>query len=220
MHSSQHCCVFRIIFIVLSRAVAVLAPRATAPLWSRDATDTVAFVSHLPRGLQGSQMPYICRGTKRPVSGPREKGLIRRWVSRGQDVIVCFSSVLRHGSIWDAAEGGALGVKRLFVIISHSSYRLKTCSASTTPTQLQFTLQSILLPEYFPSCHLLFQDFLEPFWTSVPILRRLLLLDRVNSRQMQSSKHLCGCFSALQCAQICHWSVCTCLSPCLCLLPF
>lgn len=112
MHSIQRCCVFRIGSIVLShslrrrRVVAVLSPRATAPLWSRDTTDTVAFVSHFPRALQGSQVLYICRGTKRPVSAPREKGLIQRWVSRGQDVIVCFSSVVRHGSSSDAAEGG------------------------------------------------------------------------------------------------------------------
>lgn len=33
MHSSQHCCVFRIIFIVLSRVVVVLSPRTTAPLF-------------------------------------------------------------------------------------------------------------------------------------------------------------------------------------------
>lgn len=144
MHSIQHCRVFRIGFIVLShslrrRRVAVLSPRATAPLWSRDTADTVAFVSHFPRALQGSQVLYICRGTKRPVSAPREKGLIQRWVSRGQDVIVCFSSVVRHGSSSDAAEGGAPGVKRLFVIVSHSSPALKACSAATTHKPLDFS---------------------------------------------------------------------------------
>lgn len=129
MHSIQRCCVFRIGCIVLShslrrrRVVAVLSLRATAPLWSCDTTDTLAFVSHFPRALQGSQVLYICRGTKRPVSAPREKGLMQRWVSRGQDVIVCFSSVVRHGSCSDAAEGGSRSQK---AVCYHQSQLART----------------------------------------------------------------------------------------------
>lgn len=81
------------------------------PLWSCDTADTVAFVSHFPRAPQGSREPYICRGTKQPVSGPREKGWIQKGASGGQDVIVRFCRVVRCGSVSDAAEGASRSQK-------------------------------------------------------------------------------------------------------------
>lgn len=93
------------------RIAAVLSPEATAPLWSCDTADTMAFVSHFPRVAQGSREPYICRDTKQPVSGFREKGLIQRWALGGQDAIVCFCRVGRHGSISAAAEGDSRSQK-------------------------------------------------------------------------------------------------------------
>lgn len=130
------------------RVAAVLLPRATALLWY---SDTVAFVSHFPGAPQGSREPYICRGTKQPVSGPGEKGLIQRWASGGDRVPLCASAALWDMEAFQMQLKGPPGVKRLFVIITDSSHRLKACRALTTQKLLDFTPKSILFPDYFLS---------------------------------------------------------------------
>lgn len=122
------------------RIAAVLSPRATVPLWSCDTADTVAFGSHFPRAPQGSREPYICRGTKQAVSGPREKGLIQRW-RPGDRMSLCASAVLWDVEAFQMQLKGPPGVKRLLVIITDSSHRLKACRAPTTHKLLHFTLK-------------------------------------------------------------------------------
>lgn len=112
MHGIPICCVFKYILVYSfypnhcgdGFLAAVLLPGATALVLSSDTADTVAFVSHFPRALYGSQELYICWGTMQLVRGLRERGLEQRWALRGQDVIVCSSRAARHGSVKDTAE--------------------------------------------------------------------------------------------------------------------
>lgn len=112
-----------------------------------------------PEHRRASQEPYICWGTKQPVSGPREKGLIQRWASRGQDVIVCSSSVVRDGSISDAAEGGSRSQKAVcYRQIQPNQTESMQCPCHTHE-QLESTLISIQFPDYILFCFLFIQDF-------------------------------------------------------------
>lgn len=71
-----------------------------------------------------------------------------RW---GDRVPLCPSAALWIVEAFQMQLKGPPGVKRLFVIITDSSHRLKACRAPTTYKLLDFTLKSIPFPDYFLS---------------------------------------------------------------------
>lgn len=125
---------------------AVFWPRATMPLRYRRYCDicisfpqSTAPESHISAGVQSSQ------------SEGQGKRVWSRGGRRGDRMPLCASAVWWDVEVFQMQLKGPPGVKRLFVIITDTSHRLKACRATTTHKLLDFTLESIPFPDYFLS---------------------------------------------------------------------